>query len=167
MADSVRALALGTCGFTDADWASDESDRRSVSGNCFFYLGNLVSWSATGQRTVSLSSTESEYYALALAMKQALWLRLFFNLTSLPFPRPFPILCDNQGAACIASSTSVSSRSKHIDVRHHFIRKHIASGDFSTTWISTQDMVADIMTKPLLSVLFAKHRRGLGVVLIP
>ncbi|GLB34019.1 hypothetical protein LshimejAT787_0109030 [Lyophyllum shimeji] len=162
--DTVRAFVNHGCGFSDADWASDELDRKSISGYCFFYHNALVSWSAVGQRTISLSSTESEYYALAHAMKEALWIRLFLTIVSFPVPKPFPLLCDNQAAGCIASSLATTSRSKHIDIRYHFIREHIASGDFATSWISTQEMTADIMTKPLLSELFQKHRTRLQLV---
>ena len=64
------------------------------------------------------------------------------------------------------NTTSSSSCSKHIDIRYHFIRDHISSGDFSTTWVSTNANVADIMTKPLLDILFVKHRNSLGLVCI-
>jgi len=118
------------CGFSDADWASDEFSRRSVSGFAFFLYGCLVSWSALSQRTIALSSTEAEYMALAHALKDGIWIRLFLIILGLPFPSPFPLLCDNQSALNIANSEAVHSRSKHIDVRHHFIKQVIASGAF-------------------------------------
>ena len=152
-----------TCGLSDADWASDEKDRKSVSGYCFFYLHCLVSWSARKQRTVSTSSTESEYYALSSTIKEAIWIQLFLSLTQLPSSKTIPILCDNQSTQSIANTDAISSRTKHIDVRHHFIREHITNGSFSTVWISTSDMVADIFTKPLLHTLFSRHRASLGL----
>jgi hypothetical protein len=154
-----------TYGLSDADWASDEKDRRSVSGYSFFFLNCLVSWSSRKQRIVSTSSTESEYYALTNAIKEAIWLKLFLTLTTLPTPHPFPIFCDNQSTCIIAKTDTVSSRTKHIDVRHHFIRHHIADGSFSTIWIPTTDMTADIFTKPLSSTLFLHHRLSLGLTL--
>ena len=154
-----------TCGFSDADWASDEKDRKSVSGYCFYFLDSLVSWSSRKQRTVSTSSTESEYYALTNTIKEAIWIKLFLSLTSLPSPAPFPILCDNQSTCTIANTDSISSRTKHIDVRHHFIRQHLNDGSFITKWVPTSDMTADIFTKPLLSTLFLRHRDNLGLVI--
>lgn len=151
---------------TDADWATDETGRESTSGYCFYFLGSLVSWSAVKQHTIALSSTEAEYYAIAHGMKEALWIRLFLSSLNFPTPKPFPLICDNQGARCLADSNSSSSRSKHIDIYYHFIRDHISSGDFSTTWISTNVNVADIMMKPLLDILFTKHRDSLGLVCI-
>jgi len=159
----VQGFAM-CCGLTDADWATDEKDRRSISGYCFYFLNSLVSWSATKQKTVSLLSTESEYYAMTHAMKEVLWIRLFLTIHRLPIPRPFPLLCDNQSALALIESEAISSRSKHIDVRYHFIRDHISEGSFRTDWIPTSDMTADIFTKPLLPPLFLKHRNALGLI---
>ena len=116
----VRETAKG-CILTDADWATDEKDRKSVSSYCFYFLNSLVSWSAVKQKTMALSSTESEYYAITHTMKEALWLHLFLKLHDLPIPHPFPLLCDNQSTLTLIQSESVSSRSKHIDVQYHFI----------------------------------------------
>ena len=153
-----------TRALSDADWASDEKDRKSISGYCFFFLDSLVSWSSRKQRTVSTSSTESEYYALTNTIKEAIWLKLFLSLTSLPSPVPFPIFCDNQSTCTIANTDVISSRTKNIDVRHHFIRQHLNDGTFITTWIPTSDMTADILTKPLQSTLFLHHRENLGLL---
>ena len=152
------------CAVTDADWATDKKDRWSISGYCFYFLNSLVSWLLVKQKTVSLSSTESEYYAITHAMKEALWMCLFLTIHNLPVPQPFPLLCDNQSALALIESEAISSRSKHIDVRYHFICDHISEGSFQTTWIPTSDMTADIFTKPLLSPLFLKHCDALGLV---
>ena len=153
-----------TRALSDADWASDEKDRKSISGFCFYFLNSLVSWSSRKQRTVSTSSTESEYYALTNTIKEAISVTLFLSATKLPSPKPFPIFCDNQSTCSIANTNAISSRTKHIDVQHHFIRQHINDGLFNTVWISTSDMTADIFTKPLLSNLFARHRESLGLI---
>jgi Reverse transcriptase (RNA-dependent DNA polymerase) len=152
------------CGLSDADWASDERDRKSISGYCFYFCNSLVSWSARKQRTVSTSSTESEYYALANTVKEAIWLKLFLTLTQIYTPQSLPLLCDNQSARVIASTDAISSRTKHIDVRYHFIREHVTNGSFPLHWIPTSDMVADVFTKPLPTVLFQRHRSSLGLV---
>jgi len=125
-------------GCSDADWASDTKDRRSISGFCFFFQFSLISWSAVKQRAIALSSTEAEYYALTHAFKKALWLRVFLILLSLPIPHLFPLFSDNQAAISLSSSLSISSRSKHIDIHHHFLRSHISDGSFSITWILLQ-----------------------------
>ena len=147
----------------DADWASDTIDRCSVSGYSFFFQGSLVSWSAVRQKSIALSSTEAEYYAMTHAFKEALWLRVFLGFSHLPVPLPFPILSDNQAACSLSNSIAISARSKHINIHHHFIRAHVQDGSFTTTWIPTADMPADIFTKPLNSVVFLRHRDVLGL----
>ena len=152
------------CGLSVADSASDEKDHKSLSGYCFYFFNSLVSWSSCKQITVSTSSTESKYYTLTNTFKEAIWLRLFLSLTKLPSPLPFPIFCDNQSTCTIANADTISSRTKHIDVHHHFIRQIINEGSFTTTWITTSDMTADIFTKPLLSIPFIHHRDNLGLI---
>ena len=161
---STQLANSPTCGLSDADWASDEKDQKSISGYCFFFLDSLVSWSSRKQRTVSMSSTELEYYALTNTIKEAISLTLFLSFTKLPSPKPFPIYCDNQSTCTIANTDVISSRTKHINVRHHFICQHITDGLFTTIWIPTNDMTADILMKPLLSTLFVRHHENLGLV---
>jgi len=98
------------------------------------------------------------------AMKEVLWIRFFLTIHQFPIPRPFLILCDNQSALTLVQSEAISSHSKHIDVHYHFIHDHVSNSSFSTTWIPTSDMTADILTKPLLSSLFLQHRVSLGLV---
>ena len=154
-------------GCSDADWASDTIDRKSISGYSFYFQGSLISWSAVKQKSIALSSTEAEYYAMTHAFKEAIWLRTFLSLLKFPVPRPFPILSDNQAACSLSNSPAISARSKHIDIRHHFIRDHVQAGSFSTTWIPTADMPADIFTKPLPFPVFSRHRDVLGLSIPP
>jgi hypothetical protein len=150
-------------GLSDADWASDERDQKSISGYCFYYHQALVSWLVKKQQTVSMLSTKSEYYTLSNTIKEAIWIQLLLTLMQLPSPKTFPILCNNQSTQTIANTDAISSRTKHIDVGYHFIQEHIAKGAFSMIWIPTCNMVADIFTKPLLNVLFTHHRNSLGL----
>ena len=158
---------IQNCALTDADWASDETDRKSISGYCFYHLGALVSWSSQKQKVVASSSTEAEYYSLSYALHEGLWMRLFLASLDFSFPAPFPMLCNNQSTLKMANTDTSSSRSKHIDVCYHFIREKVADGTFETAWIPTADMIADIFTKPLPFPLFSHHRASLGVVPIP
>jgi hypothetical protein len=152
------------CGLSDADWASDKRDHKSISGYCFYFCNLLVSWSARKQHTVLTSSTESKYYALANAVKEAIWLKLFLTLTHLYTPQSFPLLCDNQSTCTIASTDSISPQTKHIDVRYHFVCEHVTNGSFPLHWIPTFDMIADIFTKLLPTVLFQCHCDNLGLI---
>jgi len=131
--DSLPSSLTGymqNVGCSDVDWASDSMDRKSISGYSFFFKGSLVSWSAVKQKSIALSSTEAEYYAMTHTFKEALWLHVFFSFMEFPVPCPFSILSDNQAACSLSNSISISALSKHIDIRHHFIHAHIHDGSF-------------------------------------
>jgi hypothetical protein len=136
-------------------------------GYAFYFLGSLVSWSAVKQKSIVLSSTEAEYYAMTHAFKEALWMHVFLGLLKFPVPQPFPILSDNQAACALSQSPAISARSKHIDICHHFIHSLVQDGSFSTTWIPTEDMPADIFTKSLPSIVFSRHHDALGLFIPP
>ena len=155
------------CALTDANWASDEMDRKSVSGYCFYHYGCLVSWSSQKQKVIASSSTEAEYYSPSYALREALWIRLFITSLQLSLPTPFPLLCDNQSAIRLANSDVSSPCSKHIDVQYHFIREKIEDGTFETSWIPTADMTADIFTKSLPFPAFSRHCSALGILPLP
>ena len=157
---------MQSVGCSDADWASDSVDRKSISGYLFYFLGSLVSWSAVKQKSIALSLTEAEYYAMTHAFKEALWMRVFLGLLHFPVPRPFPILSDNQAACALPHSPAISPRSKHIDIRHHFIHSLVQDGSFSTTWVPTEDMPADTFTKSLSFPTFSRHRDVLGLLFL-
>ena len=135
---------------SDTDWASDAMDRKSIFGYSFYFKGSLVSWSAVKQKSIALLSTKAEYYAMTHVFKEALWLCSFLIFLKFPIPKPFPILCNNQAACSLSNSPAISARLKHIDIHHHFLRNHILDSSFSTTWIPTKDMPADILPKPSL-----------------
>ena len=158
--DGVRTDSVGYC---DADWAMHQDDRRSISGYAFFLHSGLVSWSSSKQKATALSSTEAEYMAITHATKELLWLRMFSSIVDIPFPRPFRLLSDNNSAIDMTKSNIISNRAKHIDLRYHFIRDHVAEGTLRLNWISTKDMTADIFTKPLPYPLHSKHSTSLGI----
>jgi len=136
-------------GYSDADWGSNISDRRSTSGFVYFLSDAAVTWSSKKQPTVALSSAEAEYMALAHAAKEAIWLRTLLSELGYPFSSPSPIHCDNHSTITLAKDPTFHARSKHIDIRHHFIRDHIENEDLITPYVATNDNVADILTKGL------------------
>jgi hypothetical protein len=145
----------GLEGFTDADGASQEH-RHAVSGYAFLLDGGAVSWSSKKQELVTLSTTEAEYVAATHAAKEAMWLRRFIQEIFRPLSRPTTIHCDNQSAIALAKSGAFHARTKHIDIRYHFIRFSVDQGSISLIYCPTDDMTADTLTKPLPS-LKAKH----------
>jgi len=153
-------------GFCDADWANDNDDRRSVTGYCFLRQNGAISWSSKRQKTIALSSAEAEYMSLASITQEALWLRQLqneFNLDGHSGNQPTNINCDNMSAIDLSKSVGYHGRTKHIDIRHHFLRQHISLGHVYVQHISTDDNVADILTKPLFKPKHLKFAGGLGM----
>ncbi|UYV78679.1 hypothetical protein LAZ67_16002366, partial [Cordylochernes scorpioides] len=137
--------------FSDSDWANDIDDRRSTSGSAVTINGCLVSWRSKKQNCVSLSTMESEYIALAQTTKEILWIaQILENLKCLTnASRPITIFCDNRAAIEFSKNNIENNRSKHIDIRYHYIREKVNSGDIHVNYISTNDNLADIFTKGL------------------
>ena len=138
----------GLVGYCDADFASDADDCRSVTSYAFLMSGGAISWKSQKQPTVALSTTESEYMALGSAVKEALWLKSLENELMGDTPK-IVLNCDNQSAICLASNECYQARTKHIDVRHHFVRESLNRGQISLQHIHTENMLADLLTKAL------------------
>jgi hypothetical protein len=149
-------------GYCDADYAGDLDTRRSTTGYVFTLNGGVISWSSKKQPTVAVSTTEAEYMAAAAAVKEGLWLRKL--LTSLGLKGDvIHINCDNQSAIKLLKNPIFSARSKHIDIMHHFARERVLRREVAFHYISTQKMLADVMTKALPQ---SKHEEcciGMGV----
>lgn len=154
----------GLHGFSDSDWASCPEDRISVSGYVWFYNGGPISHSAKKQTTHALSSTEAEYMALTAAIQDGLWLQSLFSCISVPITLPLQLFADNAGAIALSKEAANHIRTKHIDLRYHFIRRHIEEGTFLPIWLSTHKNTADIFTKALPRPIFVQHRAGLALV---
>ena len=150
-------------GFVDADGSMGE-DRRAISGYAFIINGGAVSWSAKRQEIISLSTTESEYIAATYAAKEALWLRqLILQLFGINLSAT-TLFCDNQSAIALTKEHQYHARTKHIDVRFHFIRWVVEDGKLRLIYCPTEEMVADVLTKALVSTK-VKHFAGeLGLV---
>lgn len=148
-------------GFVDADWGNCLVNRRSFTGYTFILSGCAISWEARKQRTVALSSTEAEYMALSEAAKETIHLHGFLQELSLHDLTNVVVFNDNLGAKKLADNPIFHSRSKHIDLRHHFIRDALHSGQLRIEHIPTEDMTADVMTKALPR---PKHIRCLRVI---
>ncbi|XP_024081556.1 uncharacterized protein LOC106664782 [Cimex lectularius] len=134
--------------FSDADWGNKNNDRHSVSGSSFKYMGGLISWASKKQRTVALSTVEAEYVALSCTVQEAMWLRVLFKELANE-TMPTTVFCDNMGAIHLAQNNVTSQRSKHIDIRYHFIRESVQGKLIKLNYLPTEQMLSDILTKPL------------------
>lgn len=157
------AAPITVRGYSDADWATDRMDRKSISGYVFLLGGGAIAWSSKKQQTVALSSTEAEYMALTRASQHAIWLRKFFDFIGFPQPDPSLIFLDNRSALDLAYNPEFHDRSKHIDTRHHWIRDALADDLVTLEWIPTAEMVADTLTKSLSRHLFQKFADAMGM----
>jgi hypothetical protein len=150
--------------FCDSDYASDLATRRSTTGFVFILNGGAIAWGSKLQPTVAASTTEAEYQAAAVAVKEALWLRkLFADLNINGNGSTIAIFCDSQGAVKLLNHPIASVRSKHIDVIHHFARERVARKEVNFISCSTTGNLADGLTKPLPQHKFEACRMGMGV----
>ncbi|KAJ9561510.1 hypothetical protein OSB04_006670 [Centaurea solstitialis] len=150
-------------GYSDADWTRCLETRRSTYGYSIFLGGNLVSWSAKKQPTISRSSCESEYRAMANTAAELIWItHLLKELHALPSVRP-TLLCDNKSALFLTQNPVSHKHAKHIELDYHFIRELVSSGKLHTKFVSTKLQVADIFTKSLPRHQFEFFRHLLNI----
>ena len=160
----TRGDCQSVCGYSDADWAGDVQSRRSTSGYAFMMNSGCISWRSKKQRTVALSSTEAEYMALSEATQEAVWLKVFLcELGEMAGDEAIKIYEDNQGSIALAKNPEFHKRTKHIDIRYHFVREKVEDGQVVLEYCPTQDMLADLMTKAIPAVQFDILRTKLGV----
>jgi hypothetical protein len=136
-------------GYCDSDWGSSKDDRRSVTGYTFMLGGGAVSWQSKKQPTVALSSVEAEYMAACQAAREALWWQKLLHELGVARHPTTVIHSDSQGSIALSKNPEHHARSNHIDIRHHFIREQVAANHISLQYMPTEDMLADVMTKPL------------------
>nr|AAK53851.1 Putative copia-like retroelement [Oryza sativa Japonica Group] len=148
-------------GYADADYVGCKVDRKSTSGTCQFLGRSLVSWSSKKQNSVTLSTAEAEYVSARSCCAQLLWMKQTLRDYGLNVSK-IPLICDNESAIKIANNHVQHSRTKHIDIRHHFLRDHSTRGDIDIQHVRTDKQLADIFTKPLDEARFYYPTWGRG-----
>jgi hypothetical protein len=150
-------------GYSDADYARCKVDRKSTSRTCQFLRRSLVSLSLKKQNSVALSMAEAEYVAAGNCCAQLLWIRQTLKDYGYTMNH-IPLLCDNDSAIKIAYNPCEHSRTKHIDILHHFLRDHVIKGDIVISHVATNDQLADIFTKPLNEKRFCELQSELNII---
>nr|GEV83533.1 retrovirus-related Pol polyprotein from transposon TNT 1-94 [Tanacetum cinerariifolium] len=143
-----KDTAMALTAYADADHASCQDTRRSTSRSAQFLGDKLVSWSSKKQKSTAISTTEAEYIAMSGCCAQILWMRS--QLTDYGFDfNKIPLYCDNRSAIALYCNNVQHSRSKHIDIRHHFIQEQVERGVVELYFVTTDNQLADIFTKAL------------------
>jgi hypothetical protein len=151
-------------GYTDSDWAGSVSDRKSTSGCCFSLGSTMTSWQSRKQSSIALSIAKAEYIAACSASCEAIWPRkLLTSLFDLEMEATV-ILCDNQRCIKMTENPVFHDKSKHIEIRYHYIRDMVQRGAIKLQYVVTDEQVADVLTKPLSRVKFEHFRDKLGIV---
>ncbi|GKB67612.1 hypothetical protein Tco_0929024 [Tanacetum coccineum] len=149
--------------YSDADHAGCHLDRKSTSGSVQFLGDKLVCWSSKKQNCVSISTAESEYVAVSGCCAQVLWMRT--QLTDYGFfYDKVPIYCDSKSAIAISCNPVQHTRTKHIDVRYHFIKDHVEKGTIELYFVGTEFQLADLFTKSLPEARFKFLVEKLGMM---
>lgn len=150
-------------GYTDADYAGCIDTRKSTSGFVFMLNGGAITWLSQKQRVVAFSTTETEYIALALGTKDAIWLQQIISELGLKCDT-VPMYVDNQSAIKLTYNLEYHKKTKHIDICFHFVREIQKRGNIDVRYIDTKHQLADIFTKALAKQQFCYLRDKIGVL---
>lgn len=156
----------GLVGYVDSDYANCEDTRRSTTGFIFFYNGTPVSWRSSRQKLVTGSTCEAEYVAAYEAAKEAIWLRNVILYLGIPGTEigAVPLYIDNRAARILAENPVHHDRTKHIDIKFHFIRERVQLGQISVREVASKDNIADLLTKTLHKSTFTDLRARANIV---
>jgi len=151
-------------GYTYSNWAGSAVDRKSTSGCCFSIGSTMISWICRKQTSVALSTVEAEYIVASTASREAVWLRkLLADILDRELETTM-IHCDNQRCIKLSENPVFHDRSKHVEIKYHYIRDIVQRGAVKLQYIRTDEQIADILTKPLSRLKFVYFRDKLGVI---
>ncbi|GJR29834.1 retrovirus-related pol polyprotein from transposon TNT 1-94 [Tanacetum coccineum] len=158
-----KGTGIETVVYANSDHVGDYVDRKSTSGICTFVGCCLTSWFLKKQTALAISTTKAEYVRAKKACQQALWMKQALINYDVRLD-DVPIMCNNKGAINLSKNPVQHSRTKHIEIRHHFLRDNVQKGHISIEKVPSVDNIADILTKPLKRESFNYLRLGLGMM---
>ena len=149
--------------YCDADFGGDLDSRRSTTAYIFMLNKGAISWGSRLQPTVAASTTEAEYMAAAVAAREALWIKKLMTDLGVSAPGPIRVSCDNQAALSLLKDPIAHSRTKHIDIMHHFARERVMRKELAFVYCSSEENVADMLTKPLTEARLVRCLQSTGM----
>jgi hypothetical protein len=152
-------------GFSDATFANAD-DRKSISGYVFLSNGGAITWGSKKQNTIALSTTEAEYVTLSEAAREATWLRHLYGELGFIQREPILLLGDNDGSIAMAKNPQFHKRTKHVDLRWHWVRELVNDGLINIVDCRDPQQTADIFTKQVPRIKFSRHVNELGMSLV-
>ena len=150
-------------GYPDADWGNDDLDRKSISGYNFLFGNAPISWASHKQHTVAVSTMEAEYMAASLATREAIWLCTLLTEIVLLQNKPTLLNIDNQSAIDFTKNQGSHSKSKHIDIQHHFVRECLGNNSIVIEHCASEDNLADVFTKALPHPAHERFTSRIGI----
>jgi hypothetical protein len=148
-------------GRSDSEYAGDKETRQTVYGYVVYCCGAPIAWRSKSMKSVTLSTTEAEYVATSEVVKELIFAKQLVESIGLKVKLPMVTKVDNVGAIYLTQNPSTSQRTKHIDVRYHFVREFVEAGVVKVEFIKSEENEADIMTKNTTNELFEKHKTKL------
>lgn len=158
-----KSTTSGLVAYSDADWDSCPTTRRSTSGYCVFLGDNLVSWSSKRHPTISRSSAEAEYRGVANAVSETTWIRTLLLELKIPLQRATVVYCDNVSAIYLSSNPVQHQRTKLVEIDIHFVREKVEIGQVRVLHVPSAQKFADVFTKGLSLALFLDFKNSLSV----
>ena len=156
-----RKSPLELSAFSDSDWGGVTTAGRSTTAYILYLGSNIISWKSARQKSVSRSSTEAEYKALANAAAELSWVQNLLTELGIKITHPPHLYCDNTGATYVCANPVYHSRMKHVALDYHFVREKVAAGDLKVLHVNSTDQLADVLTKPLSRAPFLSLRSKL------
>jgi len=150
-------------GYSDCDLAGDVKQRRSTGGMAFYLNESLITWCSHKEKNVAISSCEAEFMAATGAAMQAMWLRTLLSELTTMKPKRVTLYVDNKSAIQLMKNPVFHGRSKHIDIKFHYIRECVERDQIEVKWIGTLEQRADPLTKAMTVVKLSEMRHLLGV----
>jgi len=160
-------IANHLVGYSDSDFAGCEDTRRSTSGLIFILNEGAISWTCHLQKPIALSTAEAEYYAAGHASKEIAWQRNLLEEIGFKQQEPTPLLCDNKSTIMMVHNPVFHARTKHIELKYHFIRKEFKQKKIRLLSVPSADELADFLTKPLKAEALQLNRKRIGVCSLP